>query len=160
MRTSNKAPTHCMQGQPALTTKTDYQARYHNTLQTTSYNFTASENRGEVCVGVVKSAAIHTKGPSQHLVDLTFLEQKDEIRHIFQNMETDKAKEIECIQVDSGGDEALYHDEIQFWWTLRHMEKPTRMQLVTSRYSGGSSLNRVELQNGCESKASTGLFIP
>ena len=55
MCTSNKAPTHCMQGQPALTTKTDYQARYHNTLQTTSYNFTASENTGEVCIGVVKS---------------------------------------------------------------------------------------------------------
>lgn len=115
MCTSNKAPTHCMQGQPALTTKTDYQARYHNTLQTTSYNFTASENTGEVCVGVVKSAAIHLKGPSQHLVDFMFLEQKDEIRHVFQNMETDKAKEIECIWVDSGGDEALYHDEIQFW---------------------------------------------
>ena len=75
-------------------------------------------------------------------------------------METDKAKEIECIRVDSGGDKALYHDAIQFWWTLRHVEKPTRMQLVTSRYSGGSSLNKVELQNGCETKAHAGLFIP
>ena len=160
MCTSNKAPTHCMQGQPALTTKTDYQAHYHNTLQTTSCNFTASENTGEVCVAVMKSAAIHTKGPSQHLVDLMFLEQKDKIRHVFQNMETDKAKEIECIRVDSGGDKALYHNEIQFWWTLREVEKPTQMQLITSRYSGGSSLNRGELQNACETKACAGLFIP
>lgn len=63
---SNKAPTVCIQGQPSLTTKTDYQASYPNTLQTTSYNFTASENTGEVCVGVVKSAGIHLKNQAQH----------------------------------------------------------------------------------------------
>jgi hypothetical protein len=37
---------------------------------------------------------------------------------------------------------------------------PTHVELVTSRYSGGSNLNRVELQNRCESKARAGLFIP
>ena len=31
---------------------------------------------------------------------------------------------------------------------------------MTSRHSGGSNLNRVELQNGCEAKARAGLFIP
>jgi len=160
MCTSNKAPTHSIKNNPSLTTKTDFQARYTNTLQTTSYNFTESDNTAEICVGIVKSSGIHPKGPGQHLADLCFLENNDEVNHIFQNPKTDQQKEIECIRVDSGGDEALYHEEIQFFWTLRHMERPTRLQLVTCRYSGGSSLNRVELQNGCETKARAGLFIP
>ena len=40
------------------------------------------------------------------------------------------------------------------------MEKPTVVELVTNRQSGGSNLNRVELQNGCEAKARCGVFIP
>jgi hypothetical protein len=160
MFTSDKAPTHIIKGKPSLTTKTDYQASYPNTLQTTSYNFTASSNTGEICIGVVKSPALHPKCPGQHSADLNDLQLNEEINHVFVNSNTGKPKEIECVRVDSGGDEALYHEEIQFWWTLRHMQRPTRMQLVTSRYSGGSSLNRVELQNGCEVKARAGLFIP
>ena len=71
-----------------------------------------------------------------------------------------KAKRIECIHTDSGADEAPCYGEVQFWWTRRHMEKPTVVELVTSRQSGGSNLNQVELQNGCEAKARCGVFIP
>jgi hypothetical protein len=157
---SNKAPTVCIQRKPSLTTKTDYQASYPNTLQTTSYNFTASENTGEVCAGVVKSSGIHSKNQAQHAADLELLQQKSEVKDVFINPETHNPNEIECIRVDSGGDEALYYQEVQFWWTLRHIRRPTRLQLITCRYSGGSSLNRVELQNGCEVKSRSGLFIP
>ncbi|CAB3987212.1 Hypothetical predicted protein [Paramuricea clavata] len=157
---SNKAPTVCIQGKPSLTTKTDCQASYPNTLQTTSYNFTASENNGEVYAGVVKSSGIHSKNQAQHAADLELLQQKSEVKDVFINPEMHNPKEIECIRVDSGGDEALYYQEVQFWWTLHHIRRPARLQLITCRYSGGRSLNRVELQNGCKVKSHSGLFIP
>ena len=50
--------------------------------------------------------------------------------------------------------------QIQFWWTLRHLERPTAITLVTRRSSGASYLNRVELQNGCMALAHANLFIP
>ena len=88
------------------------------------------------------------------------IQQCDEFQCIFYNKDTETLKEIECIRVDSGHDEAPCFEEIQFWWVKKHLERPTRVQLVTSRHSGGSNLNGVELQNGCEVKARSNLFIP
>ncbi|CAB3988898.1 Chromatin modification-related YNG2 [Paramuricea clavata] len=90
--------------------------------------------------------------------DLQMLQEYYEIK--FCEKETSVPKEIECIRVDSSSDEAPCFEEVQFWWTKRHFERPTHVQLVTSRQSGGSNLNRVELQNGCEVKARASLFIP
>ena len=73
---------------------------------------------------------------------------------------TEKPKQIECIRVDGATDEGPAHLEVQFWWTLRHFEQPTIATLVTTRNSGASYLNRVELQNGCLALAHANLFIP
>ena len=86
------------------------------------------------------------------------IQQCDEFQCTFYNKDTETLKEIGCLRVDSGHDEVLYFEEIQFWWEKRHLER--RVQLVTSRHSGGNNLNRVELQNGCEVKARSNLFIP
>ena len=51
--------------------------------------------------------------------------------------------------MDGAGDECPYHEEVQFMWTIRHIFGPTIATLVTSRSSGSSYLNKVELQNGC-----------
>ena len=40
------------------------------------------------------------------------------------------------------------------------MKRPTQVTLVTTRSSGSSYLNRVELQNGCLALAHANLFIP
>ena len=160
MATSNKCATVCIKGKAAKATKTDYQQSYPSTLQTSSYNFTGTRDTGELCAGVVKGALLHNKNAAQHAADLEMIQQCDEFQCIFHNKDTETLKEIECIRVDSGHDEAPCFEEIQFWWAKRHLERPTRVQLVTSRHSGGSNLNRVELQNGCEVKARSNLFIP
>ena len=54
----------------------------------------------------------------------------------------------------------LSYLEVQFWWTLRHFQKPTFVTLVRACNSGASFLNRVELQNRCLSLAHSNLFIP
>lgn len=64
------------------------------------------------------------------------------------------------MRVDGATDERPSHLEIQFWWTLRHFERPTFITLVSTRSSGASYLNRVELQNGCLVLAHANLFIP
>jgi hypothetical protein len=159
MVTHNKAGTQQIKGTPILTTKTDYQANYPNKLQTTSYNFTGTTNTGELCGGVVKAIPLHFKNPAQHIADLEMLEKEEHFQPAFISRDG-KVKRIECIRTNSGADEAPCYDEVQFWWTKRHLEKPIVVQLVTSRQSDGSNLNRVELQNGCEVKARCGLFIP
>ena len=158
MASSNKCAALCIKDKVSLATKTDYQQKYPCTLQTTSYNFTGTEDEGELCAGVVKGPLLHQKNPAQHAADLEMLQAHYEIK--FCGKETGLPKEIECVRVDSGNDEAPCFEEVQFWWTKRHYERPTRVQLVTSRHSGGSNLNRVELQNGCEVKARSNLFIP
>ena len=49
---------------------------------------------------------------------------------------------------------------MQFMWTERHVQRPTFVTLVTTRCSGDSFLNRVELQNGCLGRGHSNLFIP
>ena len=69
-------------------------------------------------------------------------------------------KPIECVRVDGASDEEPSHEEVQFFWTARHLTSPTAVTLVTARSGGSSYLNRVELQNGCLTLAHANLFIP
>ena len=62
--------------------------------------------------------------------------------------------------MDGGVDEGPNHMEVQFLWTERHFNKAKICTIVTSRFSGGSYLNKVELQNGCLSLGHANLFIP
>ena len=50
--------------------------------------------------------------------------------------------------------------EVQYWWTLRHLNKGYYGTIVTARISRQSYLNRVELQNGCLALGHSNLFIP
>ena len=100
------------------------------------------------------------KNAAQHSADLLQLEKEPSVNSIFINPLTERPKHIECVRVDGATDEGPGHNEIQFWWTLRHMQRPTVVTLVTTRSSGASYLNRVELQNGCLALGHANLFIP
>lgn len=147
-------------GQDILTTYTDYVNRHPSTLQTTSYNFTATATTKEICVGVVKAAKIYPKNPAQHSADLDMLSQLPELQPAFMNTLTNLPKHIECVRVDGATDEGPSHEEVRFWWAARHLQHRKMVTLLSSRSSGSSYLNRVELQNGCLALGHTNLFIP
>jgi len=69
-------------------------------------------------------------------------------------------KDIECIRVDGASDEGPGHEEVQFYWTERHLTMSKACTIVTTRHSGGSYLNKVELLNGCISVGHSNVFIP
>ena len=69
-------------------------------------------------------------------------------------------KEIDCIRVDGATDEGPSHELVQYWWTEWYLHIEKVATLVTSRSSGSSYLNRVELQNGCLSLGHSNTFIP
>ena len=94
------------------------------------------------------------------LQTLSMLESITNIKPAFVNSLTNQPKLIECIRVDGATDKGPSHQEIQFWWTLHNLQRPTVVTLVTSRNSDVSYLNRVELQNGCLALAHANLFIP
>ena len=143
------------QGHDILTTHTDYVNKYPSIIQTTSYNFTRTNATGEVCVGVVKAPPLHSKNPAQHYSD-TQMSQMEDLLPVFHNQETSSpTKEIDCIRVDRASDEGPAHEILQYYWTI--MEQ---LQLITSRCSGSSYLNRVQLQNGCLSLGHSNTFIP
>jgi hypothetical protein len=144
---------------PTATTRTDFSNKYAAQLQVTSYNFSKTLNSDEVCFGVVKASALHEKCPSQHAADLESLQNKDETKQVFFT-DDNIQKEVECIRVDGGTDEGPLHHEVQFLWTERHVTRSTKVTLVTTRCSGDSFLNRVELQNGCLSRGHSNTFIP
>lgn len=149
-----------VRGRGVLATHTDFVNSYPSVLQTTCYNMTATKTTGEMCAGIVKGAGVFPKNPAQHMADLEMLETMEEMKPSFFNSVTNKPKTIECIRVDGASDEGPAHVEVQFWWTMRHFQKPTLITLVTARNSGASYLNRVEQQNGCLSLAHSNLFIP
>ena len=62
--------------------------------------------------------------------------------------------------MDGAGDEGPAHKEVMFWWTLRHLENGNLVTMLSSRSSGSSYLNRVELQNGCIAQGHSNIFIP
>ncbi len=140
-------------GKPELTTYTDFVNKYTSKLQTTSYMFLGSQTTPEVCAGVVKASLVHEKNPVQHAADLEILGKLEETRFPI-------AKSIECVRVDGATDEGPSHVEVQFMWTERHINHSKLCTLVTTRFAGGSYLNKVELQNGCLALGHSNLFIP
>ena len=160
LATNKQYATPVVVGNDILTTRTDYVNKYSSVLQVTSYNFTATNSTGEACVGIVKASCLHPKNPCQHATDLKMLETKTELQSVFLNPDTGCSKQIDCIRVDGAMDEGPSHEEVQFYWTERHIMKCKVVTIVTTRSSGSSYLNRVELQNGCLSLGHSNLFIP
>ena len=159
--------TSCMQyatpvvsGNEVLTTRTDFVNRYPSVLQTTSYNFTKTNTTAEVCVGIVKAVPLHHKNPAQHFSDLVMLSETAILQPVFQDKSLGVPKRIDCIRVDGATDEGPGHETVQYWWTVWHITQSKAATLVTTRSSGSSYLNRVELQNGCLSLGHTNTFIP
>lgn len=103
---------------------------------------------------------LHCKNPAQHAADLHMLQQQDELSAVFLNPITGAPKSIDCIRCDGACDEGPGHEEVQFYWTEKHLQEAKLVTLVTTRSSGSSYLNRVELQNGCLTRAHSNLFIP
>lgn len=136
-----------------VTTRADYMNKYSSTLQVSSYMFLETETTPEVCFGFVKAHHLHQKSPAQHMADLRTLEESSDFKDLF-------SQQVEFIRVDGGADEGPSHIEVQFMWTERHLSKATECLLVTTRHSGGSYLNKVELLNGCLAKTHSNLFIP
>ena len=148
-----------VKGKETLSTYTDYVNRYPSVLQTTNYNFTASGTTPELCAGVVKAQPLFPKCSAQHAADLNMLQEQPEFHLVFYNTEGDP-QPIECIRVDGASDEGPSHEEVQYCWSERHLVQAKVVTLVTTRSSGSSYLNRVELQNGCLVRAHSNLFIP
>ena len=159
LTTSKQYTTPTVCGRDVLTTRTDYVNKYPSILQTTSYNFSKTHNTPEICVGVVKAPGLHQKSPAQHYEDLCMLASTKDLKSVFLNSSGEN-KPIDCIRVDGAVDEGPSHLEIQFWWTLWHFKNKKMATLVTTRCSGCSYLNRVELQNGCLSRGHSNTFIP
>ena len=139
---------------PELTTRTDFLNRYSSNLQVTSYLLMETQNTPVACVGVVKPQKIIPKNPGQHSADLKKLGSFIEVKPLLEG------KKIECIRVDGAMDENPSLAEVQFQWTERHLQQGTLCTMVSARYSGGSYLNKVELQNGCLAIGHSNLFVP
>ena len=137
-----------------VTTRTDYVNKYSSILQTTSYLVPETSTTPQLAAGIVKPHIVFPKNPAQHAADLAMLQKKEEFKACLDN------KTIDCIRVDGASDEGPIHHEVQFMWAERHLEQAKVCTLVTSRSSGSSYLNRVELQNGCLAVAHSNLYIP
>ena len=105
-------------------------------------------------------SSIHPKNPCQHYADLKMLAEREELKAVFFKLESDTPKALDCVRVDGACDEGPTHEEVQFYWTQRHVLCSKVATLVTTRSSGSSYLNRVKLQNGCLSRGHNGTFIP
>lgn len=149
-----------IRGRDKLTIHTDNVNCYPSVLQTTSYNFTGTQTTDEQCIGVVKAAPIFPNNPVQHAADFNMLQSKQELQISFLNPSNGKPKSIICVRVDGASDEGPSHEEVQFWWTLEHIESECVVTLMMARSSGASYLNRVELQNGSLTKGHANMFIP
>ena len=103
---------------------------------------------------MVKPQKIILKNPGQHAAYLNNLTSFVEVKPLMEG------RKIECIRVDGAMDENPSLAEVQFHWTERHQQQGTICTMVSARYSGGSYLNKVELQNGCLAIGHSNLFIP
>ena len=110
-----------------------------------------TETTPQTCIAVVKPHFVFQKNAAQHSADFKMISASDLI---------DVNKPVECIRVDGASDEGPSHSEVQFYWTERHMQRGNTFTCVSTRYSGGSYLNKVELMNGCISQAHANTFIP
>lgn len=143
-----------LQTEPTLTTRTDFVNSYKSVIQTTSYLFMETQTTPVGCCGIVKPHFTYQKNPAQHMADLEMLESDSELNVFL------KDRPIDCIRVDGASDEGPSHIEVQFLWGERHYRHEKVCTLITTRESGGSFLNKVELMNGCIAKAHANLFIP
>ena len=150
-----KHGTAAVLGKDVLTTHTDYVNRHPSLLQTTSYNFSATKTTKEMVAGIVKGSKVYPKNPPPH-ADLEMLTHTADFKSVFFDS-SGSVKAIEYIRVDGGSDEGPSHEEVQFWWTARHLKRGNLVTLVSSRASGSSYLNHVELQNAL---GHTNLFVP
>ena len=107
-----------------------------------------------------KASGVYPKNPAQHASDIEMLEQQPEIAPAFIDLTTNQRKLVECVRVDGASDEGPAHEEVQFFWTARHLEKEYIATIVSARNSGASYLNRIELQNGCLALGHANVFIP
>ena len=82
LKTCSQYTTPVVQGREVLTTRTDYVNKHPSILQTTSYNFSKTGTTREICVGVVKATPVHQKNPHQHILDLSMLENKEELKQL------------------------------------------------------------------------------
>ncbi len=57
------------------------------------------------------------KNPALHFADMLMLQEKEKIKPVFTNCQTDKDKELECIRVDGGAHEGPVHKKVQYCWT-------------------------------------------
>ena len=105
-------------------------------------------------VELLRHMTVFEKSPAQHAADLYMLEKQPQLESIFSN------KHVEFIRIDGCSDEAPCHEEVQFYWTERHVLKGNSSIVVTTIRSGVSYLNRVGLLNGCLSVSHSNLFIP
>lgn len=121
--------------------------------------YTGTQTTLEYCAGVVKASPLFEKSPAQHAADFEMLQKKEELENVFVKPNGDP-KRILCVRVDGASDEGPSHEEVQFFWTRDHLLNERMATLVTTRSSGSSFLNRVELQNGCLSRGHSNLFIP
>ena len=143
----------CEAEKPELTTRTDFVNKYSSVLQTTSNMFMGTDTTPEVCVGVVKATTLYDKNPSQHAADYSVLHGLQDLHSVVKN------KTIDCIRVDGATDEGPTHLEMQIVWAEHHLNTGKLCTIVTSRFSGESCLNRVELQNGCLAHGHPNLYI-
>ena len=120
---------------------------YPSVLQTTSYNFSSTSNTDEYCAGVTKAQSLFMKCPAEHAADIQLLYGKQELQPVFFRTGSIE-KAIDCIRVEGASDEGPGHEEVQFHWTEWHVQHQKIATLVTTRSSGSSFMNRVELQNG------------
>ena len=151
--THKQYKTMSVKDKPELTTRTDYVNKYKSVLQTSMHLIMETENTAQKVLGVVKPHQLYPKDPSQHISDLYMMSRMEEY-------ELDMHKPIDCIRVDGASDEGPTHLEVQFLWTEWHLKMSKVCTMVTARYAGGSYLNRVELMNGCLTRAHSNMFIP
>ena len=160
LATHSKHATLCISEGEPLTTKSDYVNKYPSSLQTTSYNFLSTGTTAEICAGIGKATPLHSKNPAQHFHDLNAIETYPDVQSAFFNCLTGERKTKICVRVGGGHDEGPSHKEVQFWWTCYHLDKASQVLVLTTRDSGSSNKNRVELQNGCLALGHSNLFIP
>ena len=122
-------------------------------------NSTGTATTLEYCAGVVKAQPLFPKSPAQYAADFEMLQCEEELKNVFLQP-NGNCKPILCVCVDGASDKGPFHEEVQFFWTSDHILSERLATLVTTRSSGSSFLNRVELQNGCLSRDHSNLFIP
>ena len=136
MATHCKHATPAVAGEDLLTTHTNFVNRHPSILQTTSYNFSGTKTTKEMCAGIMKGSKVFPKNPTQHYADLKMLTEQPQFSSVFNS-------DSECVRVDGATDEGPSHDEVKYWWAVRHLESRRLVTLVSCRSSGSSFLNRV-----------------